>query len=174
MGYKGNGLVGLQRDGVLQTILWNPNYQRDTIGLGYREGQINDIKGKAKVTFDFLTKIQETQIDSDDDESNDYEWDELSFKIEDKEIYFIKSYSNTYHEGIKSQLELLESISHYATHNNHKESESYHEQDILEESMEIDLVDTFLTLEHFSINTIMTFEHDPNDPLPLLHPKLID
>ena len=40
--------------------------------------------------------------------------------------------------------------------------------------MEIDLVDTFLTLENFSINTIMTFEHDPNDPLPLLHPELID
>ena len=40
--------------------------------------------------------------------------------------------------------------------------------------MEIDLVDTFLNLEHFSINTIMTFEHDPTNLLPHLHPKLID
>ena len=57
MGYKGNGPIGFQRDGVLQPILKNPNYQRDTTGVGYREDQINDIKGRAKVTFDFLTNI---------------------------------------------------------------------------------------------------------------------
>ena len=52
MGYKGNGPVGFQREGVLQPILKNPIYQRDTTGLGYKEDQINDIKGKEKVTID--------------------------------------------------------------------------------------------------------------------------
>ena len=84
------------------TILKNPHYQRDTIGLGYKKGQTRDIKGKAKVTSDFLTRIRETQFDSDEDESNDYEWDELSFITKDKEIDFIISYSNTYHEGNSS------------------------------------------------------------------------
>ena len=85
MGYKRNGSIGFQRDGVLQPILKNPNYQKDTTGLGYKEGQKNDIKGKAKVTSDVLTRIQDTQSDSDEDESNDYEWDELSFITKDKE-----------------------------------------------------------------------------------------
>ena len=80
----------------------NPNYQRDTTGLGYKEGETNDIKGKVKVTSDVLTRIWDTQSDSDEDESNDYEWDELSFIIEDKEIDCIKTYSNTYHEGTSS------------------------------------------------------------------------
>ena len=110
----------------------NPHYQRDTTRLGYKEGQTSDIKGKAKVTSNFLTRIQETQSDSDEDESNDYEWDELSFITKDKEIDFIKTYSNTYHEGTCSQLDSLESIPHYATHNDREESESYHEHDILE------------------------------------------
>ena len=65
MGYKGNGPVGFQRYGVLQPILKNLNYQRDTTGLGYKEGQTSDIKGKAKVTSDILTRIQDTQSDSD-------------------------------------------------------------------------------------------------------------
>lgn len=174
IGYKGNGLVGFQREGVLQPILKNPIYQRDTTSLGYREDQINDIKGKEKITSDFLTKIWEGQLDSDDDESNDYEWDEMSFMVEDKEIDVIWTYSKTYHEGTSSWLDSLELIPFYANRDNHEESEVYPEQVTLDESMEIDLVDTFLHLEHFSINTIMTFEHDPNDPLPLLYPKLID
>ena len=65
----------------------------------------------------------------------------------------MQSYSNTYREGTSSQLDSLESIPHYATHNDCEESESYHEHDILEESMEIDLIDTFLNLDNFSINT---------------------
>lgn len=40
--------------------------------------------------------------------------------------------------------------------------------------MELDLFDTFLHLENFSINTIMTYEHDPTDPLPLIYLELID
>ena len=59
LGCKGNGLVGFQRKGVLQLILKNPSYQRDTTWLGYRANQINDIEGKEKVTSNFLTKIQE-------------------------------------------------------------------------------------------------------------------
>ena len=102
MGYKGNGPIGFQRDGVLQPIFKNPHYQRDTIGLGYKEGQPSDIKGKAKVTSDFLTRIWDTQSDTDEDESNDYEWDELSYITEEKEMNFIKTYSNTYHEGTSS------------------------------------------------------------------------
>ena len=38
MGYKGNGPIGFQRNGVLQPILKNPHYQRDTTRLGYKEG----------------------------------------------------------------------------------------------------------------------------------------
>ena len=40
--------------------------------------------------------------------------------------------------------------------------------------MEIDLIDTFINLDNISINIVKTFEHDPNDPLPLLHLELID
>lgn len=40
--------------------------------------------------------------------------------------------------------------------------------------MEIDLVDTFLHLENFSSNIIMTYEHDPTNPLPLIYLELID
>ena len=113
----------------------NLNYQRDTTGLGYKEGQTSDIKGKAKVTLDILTRIWDTQSNSNEDESNDYEWDELSFTTEDKEINFIKPYSDTYHECTSSQLDSLDLIPHYATHNDHEESESDHEQDILDESI---------------------------------------
>lgn len=84
MGYKGKGSIGLQQDGVLQPILKNLNYQRDTTRLGYKEEQEKDVKGKAKITADFLTQIWEHQLDSDDDESNDYEWDEMSFMTEKK------------------------------------------------------------------------------------------
>ena len=128
MGYKGSRPIGFQRDGVLQPILKNPNYQRDTTWLGYKVDQINDIKGKEKLTSDFLTKIWEPQLYSDDDESNEYEWDELSFMTEDKEIDGILTYSDTYHEDTISQLDSSKLIPYYAIHDNHEESESYHQQ----------------------------------------------
>lgn len=40
--------------------------------------------------------------------------------------------------------------------------------------MEIDLTNTIINLDNFSINTISAFEIDLNDPMPLVHPKLID
>ena len=58
MGYKGNGPIDLWREVVLQPILKNPNYQRDTTRLGYNSNQRNKSKEKQKVTLGFLSKSE--------------------------------------------------------------------------------------------------------------------
>lgn len=198
MGYQGAGPIGLQREGVIKPILQNPNYQRDTTGLGYKGEGPKEPKGKAKITpFHETSKAPALQFrkngmyvdpekqqiaqgiidrlgDNDDSDSNDYEWDSLSDCTEEIGVDVVHHYSNDYHEGESSRSDSLGLVPRNTTLVDREGSERYLAIDESDESMEIDLTDTIINLDNFSINTISAFETDPNDPMPLVHPELIN
>jgi len=168
MGYEGQGPISLRKEGIIEPIQPSSSSSaRNTSDLGYKG------KGKAKENTCLVETIQTLQVDSDtdSDDSNEYEWDELTeHSYDDKEVDTIQTLS-PYHEGQTQRDRPLESDLPTPEIMAFEESLDSIAINNLEESTTQNTTPT--NNPNISIHTINESGLS-SDSLPLLHPELID
>lgn len=171
MGYEGHGPLGKWKEGIVELVQLITQDAKDKIGLGYvRETNMETSEEIVERIF----QLRDNYVT----DSNEYEWDSLSEdSYEDKKIDVIHQYTPITKEGQSSRTRPFELGAQYIDDSSVDDSTSS-EINTLDESAIIDLdiptricID-FMNQENNSVMNFMVI--DPDDPLPLVYPELID